>query len=59
MTDTPATSKLTEIARVRDTYAQSAATAFNLGWLFPYPRPVIEIHDQGTEFMRENFQAIL
>jgi transposase InsO family protein len=50
---------LTEIMRVRDTTAQSAATAFEVGWLFRYPRPVRVIHDQGTEFMGENFQAIL
>ena len=50
---------LTEIVRVRNTTAQAAATAFEVGWLCRYPRPVRVIHDQGTKFMGENFQAIL
>jgi hypothetical protein len=47
---------LTKIVRVRNTTAQAAATAFEVGWLFRYPRPVRVIHDRrylihGREFL--------
>ncbi len=48
-----------ELQRVEGTAARAAAQAFETGWLFCYPRPVRLIHDQGTEFMGEGFQALL
>ena len=51
--------KLVEMQRVNSTSAQDAANAFEMNWLFKYPRPVRVIHDQGMEFMGENFQALL
>ena len=48
-----------ELQRVESMAARSAALAFETGWLFRYPRPVRLIHDQGTEFMGEGFQALL
>ena len=50
---------LTEMVRVPNTTAQPAAQAFKISWLFKYPRPVCLIHDQGTVFMGEAFQASL
>jgi hypothetical protein len=50
---------LTEIVRVPNTTSQAAAQAFEISWLFKYPRPVRLIHDQGTEFMGGAFQALL
>ena len=48
-----------ELQQVEGTAAKAAAQAFETGWLFRYPRPVRLIHDQGTEFMGEGFQALL
>jgi transposase InsO family protein len=45
--------------RANSTSAQDAANAFEMNWLFKYPRPVQIIHDQGTEFMGDNFQSLL
>jgi hypothetical protein len=50
---------LVEMQRVNSTSAQDAANAFEMNWLFKYPRPVRIIHDQGTEFMGDNFQSLL
>ena len=50
---------LVEMQRVNSTSAQDAANAFEMNWLFKYPRPVRVIHDQGTEFMGDNFQTLL
>ena len=50
---------LAELIRVPNTSARAAAAAFETGWLLRYPRPVRLIHDQGTEFMGEDFQALL
>ena len=35
-----------------------SAKAFEMNWLFKYPKPVRVIHDQGTEFVGENFQVL-
>ena len=48
-----------EIQRVDTTSANDAATALETGWLFRYPRPMRIVHDQGTEFMGDQFQRIL
>ena len=50
---------LVEMQRVNTTSALDAANAFEMNWLFKYPRPVRVIHDQGTEFMGDNFQSLL
>lgn len=51
---------LTEILRVPNTMTTKAAHSFEMGWLFKYPQPVwVIVHDQGTEFMGEDFQALL
>ena len=48
-----------ELMRVPNTTARAAAEAFEAGWLLRYPRPVWLIHDQETEFMGKDFQALL
>ena len=50
---------LVEILRVPNMTAQASATALEMAWLYRYPRPVRIIHDQGTEFTGEGFQAML
>jgi transposase InsO family protein len=39
--------------------AANAAWAFEMAWLFRYPRPVRVIHDQGNEFQGMDFQVLL
>lgn len=50
---------LAKLIHVPNMFARVAAAAFEMGWLLRYPRPVRSIHDQGTEFMGEDFQALL
>jgi hypothetical protein len=50
---------LAELIRVPNTTARAAAAAFEVGWLLRYPQPVRLIHDQGTEFTGEDFQALV
>jgi hypothetical protein len=51
---------LVEMQQVGTTSARNAAKAFEMNWLFKYPRPPIVIHYQGTtEFMGENFPVVL
>jgi transposase InsO family protein len=50
---------LNELMRVPNATSRAAAEAFEAGWLMRYPRPIWSIHDQGTEFIGEDFQALL
>ena len=50
---------LSELIQVPNSTARAAAQAFETGWLLRFLRPVRLIHDQGTEFMGEDFQALL
>jgi transposase InsO family protein len=50
---------LTELVRIASPTAAASARAFELAWLFRYPRPVRVVHDQGTEFLGLDFQFLL
>ena len=50
---------LTELIRIDTPSAALSAYAFEIGWLFRYPRPVRVIHDQGNEFQGLPFQNLL
>ena len=58
MIDTTVVMNLVEMQLVGTISAKDAAKTFEI-WLFNFTRSVIVIHDQGTKFMGDNFQALL
>ena len=50
---------LSECIRIEDKTAQHQAVLFVNHWLSRYPRPLRVIHDQGTECVGLDFQAML
>jgi transposase InsO family protein len=50
---------LVELFRIDTPSAANAAWAFEMAWLFCYPRPVRVIHDQANEFQGMDFQVLL
>jgi hypothetical protein len=50
---------LLELIVVSDKESHTVARAFNCSWLCCYPRPLICLHDKGTEFTGIEFQEIL
>jgi hypothetical protein len=50
---------LLELIVVSDKESCTVACAFNHSWLLHYPRPLICLHDKGTEFTGIEFQELL
>jgi transposase InsO family protein len=48
-----------EAIRIRSKHASHVGMHFENIWLARYPRPLKCIHDQGTEFIGADFQAVL
>jgi hypothetical protein len=48
-----------EAIRIRSKHASHVGMHFENIWLARYPRPIKCIHDQGTEFIGADFQAVL
>ena len=54
----PATNYM-ELIAVSDKESLTVARAFDRSWLCRYPRPMICLHDRGTEFTGFEFQELL
>ena len=52
-------SNLTELARIERKTAAHVSNIFENLWLSRYPKPFKCIHDQGGEFIGQDFQALL
>jgi hypothetical protein len=50
---------LLELTVVPDKESRTVARAFDRSWLCCYPRPLICLHDKGTEFTGIDFQELL
>jgi hypothetical protein len=50
---------LLELIIVSDKESRTVARAFDCSWLCRYPRPLICLHDKGTEFTGIEFQELL
>ena len=50
---------LLELIVVSDKESRTVARAFDRSWLCRYPRPLICLHDKGTEFTGIEFQELL
>jgi hypothetical protein len=50
---------LLELIVVPDKESRTVACAFDRSWLCHYPRPLICLHDKGTEFTGIEFQELL
>ena len=50
---------LLELIVVSDKESCTVVCAFNCSWLCRYPRPLICLHDKGTEFTGIKFQELL
>ena len=50
---------LLELLVVPDKESHTMARAFDRSWLCRYPRPLICLHDKGTEFTGIEFQELL
>jgi transposase InsO family protein len=50
---------LLELIVVTDKESRTMACAFDRSWLCRYPRPLICLHDKGTEFTGIEFQELL
>jgi hypothetical protein len=50
---------LLELIVVPDKESCTVACTFDRSWLCCYPRPLICLHDKGTEFTRIKFQELL
>jgi hypothetical protein len=50
---------LLELIVVSDKESRTVACAFDRSWLCRYPRPLICLHDKGTEFTGTEFQELL
>jgi hypothetical protein len=50
---------LLELIVVPDKESHTMAHAFDRSWLCCYPRPLVCLHDKGTEFTRIEFQELL
>jgi hypothetical protein len=50
---------LLELIVVSDKESRTMARAFDCSWLCRYPRPLICLHDKGTEFTGIEFQELL
>jgi hypothetical protein len=50
---------LLELIVVPDKESHTMACAFDHSWLCCYPRPLVCLHDKGTEFTRIEFQELL
>ena len=59
LTSIDPTTNLLEIEELPRKTAQACADAFESGWLAQYPCPTQCIHDQGPEFIGNEFQQLL
>lgn len=59
LTITDTATNLTELTRIDNKTSRHVAMKYGQAWLSRYPKPVRCVHDQGTEFMGQDFQRML